>query len=106
MLPEFRCDVHHEGPGRTRVIVTGELDMASAAELKTVLQGAVSAEGAERVIVDLGGVGFLDSSGLGALVAASRTSREIGVVLELANPSDPVHRTIVFSGLESHLLSA
>jgi anti-sigma B factor antagonist len=51
----------------TIVHVAGEVDVASAPELRSRLEEVGPAEG--RVIVDLTEVGFLDSTGLGVLVA-------------------------------------
>ncbi len=54
--------------------------------MKAVLEG-----GAARVVLDMSGVGFLDSSGLGAVVAAHRFLRA-GQALELAGLTGAVER--------------
>jgi anti-sigma B factor antagonist len=54
--------------------------------MKAVLEG-----GAARVVLDMSGVGFLDSSGLGAVVAAQRFLRA-GQALELAGLTGAVER--------------
>lgn len=65
------------------VAATGEIDNVSAPALREALVAALD-EGAPQVVVDLTGVEFLDSSGLGALVGvnkhAQRTSARVAVV--------------------------
>ncbi|MGN5380830.1 STAS domain-containing protein [Streptomyces lasalocidi] len=58
-----------------------ELDVVTAAELRHVLQQAVTTY--PRIVVDLAGVPFCDCTGLSALLAASRRARERGAVLWL-----------------------
>lgn len=41
--------------------------------------------GKQQIVVDLGGVSFIDSSGLGELVAAYTTARRHSVTIKLAN---------------------
>jgi anti-sigma B factor antagonist len=69
--------------GHTVVRVAGELDVFTAGQLRQVLFDPVLCAG-PRVVVDLDDVTFLDSTGVGTLVAARRwlTSREseIGLV--------------------------
>lgn len=72
-------------PGRecTVVEVAGELDMATSPQLLNGLQ-QVLAGGTRNVVVDLAGVGFMDSSGLGALVVMFKAFGEAGGRLCLA----------------------
>ena len=53
------------------VALVGELDMASAAELSLRLAGLGKNE-RFRVVVDVSGLAFIDSSGLNALVTSAR----------------------------------
>ena len=52
-------------------IVAGSIDIASAAQFKELLLGAVERQ-TERTIVDLTQVGSIDSTGLGVLVSAAK----------------------------------
>lgn len=81
-----------EKRGGVTVIRPGEarLDALGAVAFKDRMKAAV--EGAAgRVVLDLSGVGFIDSSGLGAVVAARRFLRE-GQALDLAGLTAPVAR--------------
>ena len=53
------------------VLVEGEVDIASASRLISVLNSSV-AEAIKSVIVDLSHVGFMDSTGLALLINANR----------------------------------
>jgi anti-anti-sigma factor len=68
---------------------TGRLTAADAPELKAVLSDLVAA-GSTRVVVDLEATTFLDSSGLGALVAGLRATRTAGGDLTIARPGGQV----------------
>ena len=50
-----------------------------------------SAAGSNRVVVDLAETQFLDSSGLGALIAGLKTTRQAGGDLRIARPERQVH---------------
>jgi|SRR5690606_32471591 len=63
-----------EVAGRTVVEVRGEVDVYTAAMLREKLVEVIDG-GANRVVVDLTGVDFLDSSGLGVLVGAMKRLR-------------------------------
>jgi anti-sigma B factor antagonist len=67
------------------------LDILVAAEFRTRLLELIDS-GQHRVIVDLGGVNFIDSSGLGALVSALKTLKLLkgGGDVRLANLQPPV----------------
>jgi len=61
--------------GRTAVIaLAGELDLAGAAALERELAGL----DAGAVVVDLRGLGFMDSSGLRALAVAAQRAQRAG----------------------------
>jgi anti-sigma B factor antagonist len=60
--------------GRTVVSVVGEIDVYSAPQLRQCLLDVISG-GAKHLIVDLDGVTFMDSSGLGVLVGALKRVR-------------------------------
>lgn len=61
----------------------GRIDRLAAPVLEAELQ-AVVAGGAHRLVVDLGGVDFIDSSGIGALINGLRASRMAGGDLRVA----------------------
>jgi anti-anti-sigma factor len=72
--------------------VSGELDLLTVPQLR----GALAALGdhGRDVVLDLAGVSFVDSSGLGLLLAAAGTAEEGGASLILRAPSPAVRRLI------------
>ena len=56
--------------GPAVVVLAGELDLADAPAVSSQLHAAAGADG--RVVVDLHGVTFIDSTAIGALVGVQR----------------------------------
>jgi anti-sigma B factor antagonist len=84
--------------GHTKVRVTGEVDLATATELRQRLE-AVIAVGTGDLDLDLCDVTFLDSRGLVALLAARQALHDKDQRLRVLNPSKPVLRVFELSGL-------
>ena len=80
---------------RIVVRVVGDLDMATALELRSALRP----DSGRPIVVDLAETTFIDSSGLNALVAACH----LGTVVALRHPSAIVRRAIEVSGLDEIL---
>jgi anti-sigma B factor antagonist len=83
------------------VAVSGEIDLYTAPRLHSELAAAVMAEGPCRVVVDMAGVDFCDSTGMNVLLAALRRARERGGDLVLAGPRPAVRKILQVTGLES-----
>jgi anti-sigma B factor antagonist len=83
------------GPGTIRVHLAGEIDMATAPQLRVALL-AVIAEAAPQteVRVDLGRVAFIDAIGIGVLVRGREAARQAGVGFSVDNPRGIVLRII------------
>ena len=69
-------------PGATVVAVSGEVDLSTERLLRETLDRALAAPA--PVLVDLCGCTFIDSSGLGALLAGVRAARASGQPLAVA----------------------
>jgi anti-sigma B factor antagonist len=88
-----------ERDGAHIVHVAGEVDLFTAPALREHLLSVIDS-GAERIVVDLSGVGFLDSSGLGVLVGALKRLAETGQGrLLLAAAQQPVDRIFEITGI-------
>ncbi|MBB5478884.1 STAS domain-containing protein [Micromonospora parathelypteridis] len=83
----------------TVVEVAGDLDMSTTPELRDQLRKLVES-GAQVVVVDLTGVGFMDSSGLGVLVVAYKDLRERNGRLALAGVSEPVRTVLSITSVD------
>ena len=82
----------------TTVRVIGELDIYTAPKLLDHLRPMMEGSG-RTVAVDLGGVRFIDSSGLGALVNALKQLRETGGDLLLRSPTPSTYKLFEITGL-------
>jgi anti-sigma B factor antagonist len=84
------------------VVVLGELDLATAPRLRSVL-GAEVAAGRNDLVVDVVGVEFIDLSGVWALLDFAERAKDKGGRLRLQAPSRPVRRMLELLGLHDTL---
>jgi anti-anti-sigma factor len=77
-------------PGAVLVVAEGELDLVGAPRLLDALPGP----GDGRVVIDLGSVGFMDSSGLRSLLEARQRCQDAGRAFALTRPSEAVQRVL------------
>ena len=90
-----------EGTDRLVLALAGELDGEAAQTLGERVAGALSA-GRKEIVVDLAGVGFVDSGGLGVIVAA-RAAMPADKQLRLVGARGNVARTFERAGLANML---
>ena len=88
--------------GWTVVSVFGELDVATAPDLKERLTGLVN-EGRVKLVLDLSGVDFLDSTGLGMIVSALKRARTHGGDLRIVCTEARITRLFEITGLDKAL---
>ncbi|MBV9581366.1 MAG: STAS domain-containing protein [Chloroflexi bacterium] len=67
--------------------MVGDLNLLCAADVRTRLAAAVDG-GQRHLVVDLGQVKFIDSSGLGALISGLKSARQAGGDLRIARPGE------------------
>ena len=80
--------------------VSGELDLATAPVLRERVR-EMTPDGPLKVALELTGVGFVDSSGLGAIVACLKHVRELeGDLVLVAPDASPVAKLLSLTGLE------
>jgi stage II sporulation protein AA (anti-sigma F factor antagonist) len=91
-----------EHPGQTRVVLTGELDIASTQQFEREL---AAAEGQARgvLVVDLRRVEFVDSTGLRALISADERARSAGRRLIVVRGPGAVERLLTITHLDQRL---
>ena len=66
----------HEDPQRVRICCTGEIDMSTAEQLVTAVADVLARPGSAVIEMDLAEVGFVDSSGVQALLRCRARSAE------------------------------
>ena len=87
-----------------KVALQGEIDIETVKDARGTLQEACVLDPAATVLVDMSAVTFIDSTGLGMLVGASRRMRAAGGDLRLTDPSPRVLIVIELTGLSGTLL--
>lgn len=89
-----------DGPAGISILrPAGRLNMVTAPAVRKAVSAAVDA-GRAKVVVDLAAVDFLDSSGLGALIAGLKTARQAGGDLRIAAPNDQVKLVLQLTNME------
>ncbi len=85
--------------GSAVVTVLGEIDFTNADEVSRGIEDAVSRWSPPAVRVDLRSATFIDSTGLGALIAGYRAATENDVRFVVINPSTGLRRVLAVTGL-------
>ncbi|MFJ3666801.1 STAS domain-containing protein [Streptomyces sp. NPDC090106] len=91
--------VRTDTDGVTVVVLKGEVDHHSVKALTHVLPPA-RAVSAPRIVLDLTGVTFMDSSGVNALIAVHRATEEARGWLRLVGVRGAALRTVQLVGLD------
>ena len=99
---DARIDSARIGRGVHVVALGGEIDLHTAPRLDEELFGAIG-DGAERLLVDLGGATFVDSTVLGVLLRAHRRLDDRGGRLVIVSDDPRILRTLELTGLDRTL---
>jgi anti-sigma B factor antagonist len=100
--PELSIAVH-SAPGQVVFHLAGEIDVLTVTKLSTMVN-EILVEPPPRIVLDMAGVTFCDSQGLGTLVVLSRKAQHAQSVLALANVGDFLLRVLDITGLRSALM--
>ena len=102
----FDLQVHQE-EGWVVLAVVGEVDLASAPKVRQAVIDAVAvADGPPSVVLDLGSVDFIDSSGLGVVLGALKRVRTAGGRLRVVVREPQVRRVFELTDLDRILALA
>src|SRR4030095_11065719 len=98
----MQVSVAHRPPNTAVLVLRGSLDIDTAPSLKANLVRLVERP-SPRVVVDVSGVDFCDSRGVGVLVSAHGRAMERGGWVRLAAPSGFLRRLFDTLGLTDYL---
>ena len=91
-------------PAYVLVTVSGEVDMDTAAELEdTLLTAAGHASRTLPLVLDLGGVGFLGSAGINAMITCHHRCSADGTSFVVAAPPRSVARVLRITAVDTVL---
>jgi anti-sigma B factor antagonist len=98
-LDDFRATVASLTGSLALVSVSGELDLYTSERLQQAIDEATSV-GADEVLVDLSGVGFIDSTALGVIVQETKRLEGRGQSLHLVMNDPRTLRVFELTGLD------
>jgi anti-sigma B factor antagonist len=85
----------------TIVTISGEIDLYTAPRLHGELAAVLVDGMPPRVVIDMSGVEFCDSTGMNVLLSCLRRVHERGGELEIASPKPAVRKILQVTGLDS-----
>jgi anti-sigma B factor antagonist len=102
MPTDFAVQERPVHDGRRLIAVHGELDLFTAPELRTRINETID-EGTRELIVDLSDTAFVDSTGLGVLLAALKRMRSCDGELVILDSRGNVLETFKVAGVDQIL---
>ena len=94
---EFVCDT--AGCFMT-VRIRGEIDHHTAVSVRNGVDAAIFERRPRRLIMDMSGVTFMDSSGLGLIMGRYTVMKELGGDVVVYNPGREIQSILTLAGLE------
>ena len=85
--------------GETLYAYLGEIDHDTAQSLRMQLDDALVSRSPRILIIDLGGVGFMDSSGIGLILGRQRCARVLGTSLRLQHAPAQLQKVLRLAGI-------
>lgn len=79
--------------------LNGEVDHHSASDLRRSVDNEICAVRPGRLVLDLSGVGFMDSSGLGFIMGRYALLRELGGGMLIRDPTPACNRILELAGI-------
>jgi anti-sigma B factor antagonist len=91
-------EVESDRSGIRVLRVTGELDLGTIGSLQSAMEELIGPDA--RVVLDLEGLRFCDSTGLGAIIKLHRRLTDLGGMLALSAPGQRVVDVLSISGVD------
>ena len=85
--------------GALTVKLSGELDHSAATRLRGELDGLIAQTGARRLVLDLKGLEFMDSSGIGLIIGRYKLLRRRGGSMAVVGLDARIDRIFKMAGL-------
>ena len=80
--------------------ISGEIDHHTARALRTDLDRFIIAMQPDILAIDLSGIPFMDSSGIGLIMGRCKLMKECGGRIEIRSPQPYIRRVLRLSGIE------
>ncbi|MGI6213191.1 MAG: anti-sigma factor antagonist [Christensenellales bacterium] len=85
--------------GELYIFLYGEIDQSKSAEVKARLNSLLTARPLKKVIFNMSGLQFVDSTFIGVLLARYKQLRERGVPIYIEQPSRQIDKVLGVSGI-------
>ena len=79
--------------------LAGEIDHDAAQSLRIQLDDVLVSRSPQTLILDFGGVGFMDSSGIGLILGRQRIARTVGAALRIQHAPAQLGRVLQLAGI-------
>ena len=96
---DWNLQVNTMPGGRTELRVAGELDLDTSPYLLAEFERVIADHHPTEVVIDLSDLVFVDSSGLGTLVACWRRAERARVAFSISNLCEDVALSLEITGL-------
>ena len=82
-----------------RAVIDGEIDHHTARSIRARIDTAIGACRPKRLILDMGGVSFMDSSGVGLIMGRYRLMQSYDGTVSVENVSPRIEKMLRLSGI-------
>ncbi len=86
--------------GKLVVVVTGDIDAYHSADFKKAVKEKIASYSGSTIVLDLSNVSYIDSAGLGSLVAILKDARNVGKSFVLSSLKPNVKRIFEMTRLD------
>ncbi|OLE29408.1 MAG: hypothetical protein AUG44_04255 [Actinobacteria bacterium 13_1_20CM_3_71_11] len=97
--PQLRFDRAAGQDGVVTLAVAGEVDMTTGDCFRDTLLAVLAERGVRRLLLDVGGLRFVDSNGVGVLVKAQRAADERDIGFGIVNAAGTVRGVLEMLGV-------
>lgn len=94
----FKLTGNETGPD-IRLVLEGELDVASAPVLLETLEDAAHSGSCKSIGLDVSALSYIDSTGIGVLVTLEKRARASGITLSMSSPTEEFIKLLDVMGL-------
>ena len=100
-MTEYENMIKSISSGRTlTVYLEGDIDHHNARPIRSRIDTKVYIQRPDELILDLSGVSFMDSSGLGLILGRYTKAVEMGILFKVVNPTPQIRRILDLAGTE------
>lgn len=86
--------------GVLTVFLEGDIDHHTAQSVRARIDTKMFIKRPSELILDLSGVHFMDSSGLGLILGRFTKASELGIGFKVANPNEQIRKILDLAGTE------